>query len=156
MVLRLFQVLAVILMGVQLGISYAHFMQMPGKLGLPLDCYILVQNQVISYRVKLAFIEIPCVISAVATIVLIRNHRKAFWLTLVGVSSIVVMWGIWAVLIQPINHQIDGWTVTNFPSNWTEIRYQWHFYHLIRLIIASVGMVALTSSLLVDRVKPTS
>lgn len=57
MILRLFQVLAVILMGVQLGVSYAHFMQMPGKLGLPLDCYILVQNQVISYRVKLAFIE---------------------------------------------------------------------------------------------------
>ncbi len=48
MTLKLFQVLAVILMAVQLGVSYAHFMQMPGKLGLPLDCYILVQNQVIS------------------------------------------------------------------------------------------------------------
>jgi hypothetical protein len=51
MMLKLFQFLAVVLMGVQLGVSYAHFMQMPGKLALPLDCYILVQNQVISYRV---------------------------------------------------------------------------------------------------------
>ena len=49
MVVKLFQVLAVVLMGVQLGVSYAHFMQMPGKLALPLDCYILVKNQVISY-----------------------------------------------------------------------------------------------------------
>jgi hypothetical protein len=156
MILRLFQVLAVILMGVQLGVSYAHFMQMPGKLGLPLDCYILVQNQVISYRVKLAFIEIPSIISAVAATVLLRNHRKAFWLALIGSVSIVLMWAIWAIFIQPINQQIDGWTVTNFPRNWSDIRYQWHFYHLIRLGIAVLGMIALTFSLSVDRVKPAS
>lgn len=156
MILRLFQVLAVILMGVQLGVSYAHFMQMPGKLGLPLDCYILVQNQVISYRVKLAFIEIPCIISAVAAMVLLRHHRKVFWLALIGAVSIILMWAIWAILIQPINHQIVGWTVTNFPSNWSDIRYQWHFYHLIRLGIAAIGMIALTLSLLFDRVKPAS
>lgn len=156
MTLRLFQVLAVILMGVQLGVSYSHFMQMPGKLGLPLDCYILVQNQVISYRVKLAFIEIPSVISAVAATVLLRNHRKSFWLTLIGAVSIVLMWVIWAIFIQPINQQIDGWTATSFPNNWTDIRYQWHFYHLIRLVIASVGTISLTWSLLVDRVKPVS
>jgi Domain of unknown function (DUF1772) len=156
MLLRLFQVLVVILMGVQLGVSYAHFMQMPGKLSLPLDCYILVQNQVISYRVKLAFIEIPSIISAVAATVLLRNHRKAFWLNLIGAVSIVLMWAIWAIFIQPINQQIDGWTVTNFPRNWSDIRYQWHFYHLIRLVIALIGMVALTLSLLVDRVKSAS
>lgn len=156
MILKLFQVLAVILMGVQLGVSYAHFMQMPGKLGLPLDCYILVQNQVISYRVKLAFIEIPSVVAAVAAALLLRNHRKAFWLTLIGAVSMVLMLVIWAIFIQPINQQIDGWTATNFPSNWTDLRYQWHFYHLFRLVIASVGMIALTLSLLVDRAKPAS
>ncbi len=154
--LRLFQFLAVVLMGVQLGVSYAHFMQMPGKLVLPLDCYILVQNQVISYRVKLAFIEIPSIISATAATILIRNHRRAFWLTLIGSICMVSMWVIWAVWVQPINHQIDSWTTTTAPSNWADIRYQWHFYHLIRLIMASVGMMALTLSLLVDRVKPAS
>lgn len=156
MILKLFQVLAVIQLGVQLGVSYAHFVQMPGKLGLPLDCYILVQNQVISYRVKLAFIEIPSVIAAVASTVLLRNHRKASWLTLVGTVSIVLMEFIRAIFIQPINQQIDGWTVTNFPNNWTDICYQWHLYHLIRLGIASVGMIVLTLPLLVARVKPAS
>ena len=149
MILRLLQLLAVVLMGVQLGVSYAHFMQMSGKLALPLDCYILVQNQVISYRVKLAFIEIPSVISATATTILIRNHRKAFWLTLIGATCMVLMWVIWVAFIQPINQQIDVWSTTTAPSNWTDIRYQWHFYHLIRLFIAAVGMVALTLSLLV-------
>lgn len=156
MLLKLFQVLAVVLMGVQLGVSYAPFMQMPGKLALPLDCYILVQNEVISYRTKLAFIEIPSVIFAIAATILIGDRRKAFWLTLIGAVAIVLMWVIWLVFIQPINQQIDVWTVTKTPSNWTDIRYQWHFYHLIRLVVASVGMVALTLSLVVSRVKPAS
>ena len=156
MILRFLQLLAVVLMGVQLGISYAHFMQMPGKLALPLDCYILVQNQVISYRVKLAFIEIPSIISATAATILIRNRRKAFWLTLIGATCMVLMWLIWAVFIQPINQQIDVWTPITAPSNWTDIRYQWHFYHLIRLFIAAVGMVALTLSLLIEKAKPAS
>ncbi|PSB35556.1 DUF1772 domain-containing protein [Stenomitos frigidus] len=150
-ILRLLQLLAVVLMGVQLGISYAHFMQMPGKLALPLDCYILVQNQVISYRVKLALIEIPSITAAVAAAILIRQHRRAFWLTLGGTACMVLMWLIWAVLIQPINQQIDVWTPTAVPSNWTDLRYQWHFYHLIRLFIAAVGMVALTLPLLVEK-----
>ncbi|HIK16285.1 MAG TPA: DUF1772 domain-containing protein [Leptolyngbyaceae cyanobacterium M33_DOE_097] len=156
MVLRLFQVLAVVLMGVQLGVSYAHFMQMPGKLALPLDCYILVQNQVISYRVKLAFIEIPSIVSAIAATILLRNQRRAFWLTLLGAICMIAMWMIWAIWIQPINQQIDGWTATTAPTNWSDIRYQWHFYHLIRLVLAAIGMSALTFSLFSNRVKPVS
>ena len=108
-------------MGVQLGVSYAHFMQMPGKLALPLDCYILVQNQVISYRVKLAFIEIPSLFSSALATILIRRQRKAFWLTLIGLFCIVLIWVVWIVFIQPINQQIDVWTSTNAPSNWTDI-----------------------------------
>ena len=147
--LKLLQLIAVVLMGVQLGVSYAHFMQMPGKLALPLDCYILVQNQVISYQVKLAFIEVPSIVSAIAAAVLLRNHHKAFWLTLTGAICMVLMLLIWAVLIQPINQQIDVWTPATVPSHWTDLRYQWHLYHLVRLLLAAVGMVALTLSLLV-------
>ncbi len=154
MVMKIFQFLAVVLMGVQLGVSYAHFMQMPGKLALPLDCYIWVQNQAISYRAKLAFIEIPSLFSAALATILIRRQRKAFRLTLIGLFCIVLIWVVWIVFIQPINQQIDVWTSTNALSNWTDIAYQWHLYHLIRLAIAVIGMAALTLSLLVSRAKP--
>jgi hypothetical protein len=61
------------------------------------------------------------------------------------------MWMIWAIFIQPINQQIDHWTVTTTPQNWSDLRYQWHFYHLLRLGLAAVGMAALTLSLLVNK-----
>ena len=156
MALRIFQLLSVVLTGVQLGVSYAHFMQMPGKLSLPLNCYILVQNQVITYRVKLGFIEIPSLVFAALATVLTRRQRKAFWLTLIGLVCMVLMWVVWAIFIQPINQQIDGWTSANALSKWTDIRYQWHFYHLIRLGIAVIGMAALTLSLLVGKAKSVS
>ncbi|WGV23965.1 DUF1772 domain-containing protein [Halotia branconii] len=153
MALKVFQLLAVILMGVQLGVSYAHFMQMPGKLSLPLDCYILVQNQVISYKVKLSFIEIPSLISAGLATILIRRQRKSFWLTLVGLACMILMLIVWALFIQPLNQQIDNWTLLTAPTNWSTLRYQWHFYHLIRLGISFIGMAALTASLLFDKAK---
>lgn len=155
MALKFFQLLAVILMGVQLGVSYAHFMQMPGKLSLPLDCYILVQNLVISYKIKLAFIEIPSLVCAALATILIRRQRKSFWFTLVGLVCMILMWLVWALFIQPINQQVDTWTPVTAPTNWTDLRYQWHFYHLVRLGIALLGMVALTSSLLVGKAKST-
>ncbi|XGV95084.1 MAG: hypothetical protein ACAF41_20345 [Leptolyngbya sp. BL-A-14] len=117
MPLKVFQFLAVVLMGVQLGVSYAHFMQMPGKLTLPLDCYILVQNQVISYRVKLAFIELPDLIATALAVLFSYRKRKTFWLTLTGLVCMVLMWLVWALFIQPINHQIDGWTPTRGLSS---------------------------------------
>ncbi len=155
-VLRLLQLLAVVLMGIQLGVSYAHFMQMPGKLELPLDCYILVQNEVIRYRVKLGWVEIPAIISALAAALLLRKHRKAFWLTVLGASCMIALWVVWAIFIQPINQQVDNWTPAFAPENWMELRYQWHFYHLIRLGIAALGMVALTLSLLTEKIRPVS
>ncbi|MBD2648294.1 MULTISPECIES: anthrone oxygenase family protein [Nostoc] len=105
-------------------------------MSLPLDCHILVQNQVISYKIKLAFIEIPSVVFAMLATLLIRPQRKSFWLTLVGLVCMILMWLIWALFIQPINQQIDTWIPVNAPSNWAELRYQWHFYHLVHLGIA--------------------
>jgi hypothetical protein len=107
-------------------------------------------------RCKLAFIEIPSIISATAATIMIRNHRRAFWLALIGAICMVSTLVIWAVWIQPINQQIDGWAATTAPINWADIRYQWHLYHLLRLVVASIGMIALTLSLLVGRVKSAS
>lgn len=156
MTIKVFQLITVIFMGVQLGVSCAHFMQMPGKLSLPLDCYILGQNQVISYRVKLAFIEFSALICTALAAILLRRHKKVLGLTLVGLGCMLLMWLIWAFFIQPINQQIDGWTPINAPKNWSDLRYQWHIYHLFRLGIAALGMLALTASLLVSKAKPTT
>ncbi|MDM9580337.1 DUF1772 domain-containing protein [Nostoc sp. GT001] len=83
--------------------------------------------------------------------ILIRRQRKSFWLTLVGLVCMILMWLIWALFIQPINQQIDTWTPVNAPSNWADLRYQWPFYHLVHLGIASLGMLALTLSLLLAK-----
>ncbi|XGV95134.1 MAG: hypothetical protein ACAF41_20595 [Leptolyngbya sp. BL-A-14] len=50
----------------------------------------------------------------------------------------------------------DTQTPTTAPSNWTDLRYQWHVYHLIRLGLAAIGMVALTLSALVGKTAATN
>lgn len=104
----------------------------------------------------MAFIEFPALICTALAAILIRHHKKVLELTLVGLGCMLLMWLIWAFFIQPINQQISGWTPINAPSNWSGLRYQWHIYHLVRLGIAALRMLALTASLFVSKAKPTT
>ncbi len=138
--LKLLLALALTLTGVQLGVSYAHFMQMHGKLQLPLESYILVQNQVISYRVKLGFIEIPDLFATGCAATLLFGQRPRFIAALGSLLCLVSMWLVWLFFIQPINAQIDTWTVATVPQHWEQLRLQWHELHLARLGLATAAM----------------
>ena len=139
---------SVVLIGVQLGVSYAHFMQMNGKLQLLLESYILVQNVLISYRTKLAFIEIPTLVATTLAVFLLRADRSRFILAAIGLACLVFMWLVWFFFIQPINAEIDTWTVATAPPNWSQLRARWHEFHLLRLGLAAVAMCAVVSAAL--------
>jgi hypothetical protein len=136
--------LALIFTGIQLGVSYAHFMQMYGKLQLPLDAYILVQNQVISYKVKLAFIEIPDFLVTGAVVFFLYGRHPRFFTAFGSLLCLILMWVLWLVYIRPINAQVDAWTVTTAPMDWQDLRLQWHQLHLARLVMAFGAMCGIT------------
>jgi Domain of unknown function (DUF1772) len=136
-------VIGIVLVGVQLGVSYAHFMQMNGKLQLPLDSYILVQNLVISYRVKLSLIEFPALAATLVSAILLRGRPRPFRLSLIALFCLIAMWLVWLFFIQPINAQIDRWTVATAPQDWPALRLQWHQFHLVRLALGALAMLAL-------------
>ena len=144
--LRLLLTVALTLTGIQLGVSYSHFMQMHGKLQLPIDAYILVQNHVISYRTKLAFVEIPDLLATAGVIVLLFNRRARFVAALCSFLLLVSMWLVWLFFIQPINSQIDTWTVATAPQYWQQLRLHWHELHLARLALATGAMLCIVYS----------
>jgi hypothetical protein len=60
---------------------------------------------------------------------------------------------IWGVFIEPINANVDTWTSFSFPENWTQYRDRWHFFHLVRLVLLTVGASSLISSVLFQNSK---
>ena len=144
--MRSAQFVCLLLMGVQLGVSYSHALQAPGKRSLPLDAFLLVQTDLLNYQPRLGPVEIGTFVSVLFVVVLAWRRPWAFLAAVVGLCCIVAMWGVWAVFIEPINVQIDGQTVASIPANWEALRDRWHAFHLVRLALAAVGMSALTLS----------
>ena len=142
------QVVALLLMGTEVGVSYSHFMQWPGKLTLDQATYLVVQNNLIQYFVGMGFVEIPLLVILAVVAWLVRKQRIVLAFTLTALGCCLLAFGIWGFLIEPINQQIDGKTLAELPVNWAELRNQWHVYHFKRLILYALGMIALSCSVL--------
>ena len=143
------QLVALLLMGVEVGVSYSHFMQWAGKLTLDKETFLIVQNDLIQYFIGMGFVEIPLMVLLAVIALLVRQRRAVLVLTLMALGCCLLAFGVWGFLIEPINQQIDGKTLAQLPANWSQLRNQWHVYHFVRVILYTVGMVALSASALV-------
>jgi hypothetical protein len=58
LLLKPMQFVALLFMGVELGVSYSHMMQLPGKSQLSMATFIAVQTVLIQYKIGVGMVEI--------------------------------------------------------------------------------------------------
>ena len=165
--LKPMQFLALLLMGIELGVSYSHLMQLPGKSQLSVATFIAVQTVLIQYKLGLGIAEIGSFLAMLVILWLVRNGHLTgansirptcpsktltFRLTLSALLMLVAAFLVWGIFIEPINAIVDTWTASSFPENWTLYRDRWHLFHIVRLILLTVGMSSLIGSVLVKKV----
>jgi hypothetical protein len=150
MILVAARLVALLSVGVQVGVSYSHALQAPGKRTLTADVFLRVQTDLLNYQPGLGPVEAVAFLSVLVVLLLVRRRRSVFLLTLGGLACLAAMWGVWALFIEPINVQIDGQTLASIPADWESLRDRWHAFHLFRLALAVVGMSALILSVLVE------
>jgi hypothetical protein len=170
--LKSMQFIALLLMGIELGVSYSHLMQLPGKSQLSVAMFIAVQTVLIQYKIGLGIVEIGSFLAMVVILWLVRNGHLTgansirptcpsktltFRLTLGALLMLIAAFSVWGVFIEPINAAVDTWTASSFPDNWTLYRDRWHLFHIVRLILLTVGASSLIGSVLfrVDNLQPT-
>src|SRR5260370_38129997 len=66
-----------------------------------------------------AAIEAAAVIFTIVLATLNRKGGSAFYLTAITASCYVVAFAIWFVPVSPTNAEINEWTTTSVPANWT-------------------------------------
>lgn len=147
--LKPMQFIALLFMGIELGVSYSHLMQLPGKSQLSVAMFIAVQNVLIKYKIGLGIVEVGSFLAMLVILWLIRTKTLSFRLTLSALLMLVAAFLIWGVFIEPINGVVDTWTTSSFPNNWTLYRDRWHLFHIVRLILLTVGTSSLITSVLV-------
>jgi len=48
----------------------------------------------------------------------------------------------------PIDRQIQSWTTTTLPADWSAIRDRWEFYHALRTFVSLIALACLFVSTL--------
>lgn len=150
--LKSMQFVALLLMGIELGVSYSHLMQLPGKSQLSLAMFIAVQTVLIQYKIGLGIVEIGSFLAMLVILWLSRTQLVIFRLTLSALSMLVIAFLVWGVFIEPINAIVNTWTSSSFPDNWMSYRERWHLFHIVRLMLLTIGMSSLIGSVLVKEV----
>lgn len=69
-----------------------------------------------------------------------RIKTLRFYLTLVALLMLVTAYIVWGVFIEPINTAIDTWTASSFPDDWMLSRDRWYLFHVVRLVLLTIGM----------------
>ena len=151
LLLKSMQFIALLLMGIELGVSYSHMMQLSGKSQLSVATFTTVQTVLIQYKLGVGIVEIGSFLAMTVILWLCQTKTLTFRLTLGALLMLVVAFVVWGIFIEPINMAIDIWTASSFPNNWSSYRDRWHLFHLVRLALLMVGTSSLIGSVLVKR-----
>jgi hypothetical protein len=85
----------------------------------------------------------------VAGVLTYRRNTLAGLLILVGFICVAVATATTLIINVPIDEMMAGWTATNLPADWMQIRDRWQTYHTARTFVTLGGLaVTLTGSLL--------
>jgi hypothetical protein len=150
--LALWRFLAVVLTALLLGTTFAHVLEMPAKLHVDAALWTTLQHTLYrAFGTIGAVVEVGAIASVLVLSVLLRQHRRALWLTLFAAACLLVaFFVVWLVFTSAVNAETARWTVTSIPTDWMHWRTRWEFSHALRFALHLAAFCALVASLLVE------
>jgi hypothetical protein len=129
------------------GLTWAHVMEITGKLRLSAEQWLAVQHNLyiaFGFPVGAAF-EVA---SIAACWWLVRNRRTAFRWTLAAGLCTTLGLAIWFWLVAPMNAIIAA--SHKPPPTWSAIRDQWEIGQAIHCLFFGLGFTFLTMALFAE------
>lgn len=116
----------------------------PVTRALDAETYIRIQQPMTQHVTPLA--SVVGVLAGLATGALAWRLRRARLLSRLAILAFacLVALGISSVVVNvPINTELQGWSPTRPPSDWSSVRDQWDAFHLLRtaLSVFALGCV---------------
>jgi hypothetical protein len=151
MPLKVVRYLSLLLVALTLGMTFAHVMEIPGKLRLDGATWLTVQhNLYIAFGVVGAAIEVLAIVLTWILVLMVRRRRPALWWTLAGAICVSAGLADWFLLVAPMNAALNVWTPETLPVDWTRYRDQWETGHAIHAALFGLGFSALVIALLTE------
>ncbi len=115
-----------------LGLSFAHVLEIPGKLQLDGPQWLMVQHHLyVGFGTVGAAIEVAAIV--LAWVLAIRLRRTPEGRDTLAAAILVTIGLIeWALVVAPMNARLNGWTATTLPATWQTTRDRWEAGHAIQ------------------------
>ena len=126
------QFVSLIVVALALIPAGAHLFELPNKIGMPPDQYMIVQN---IYRGWALFgiVTITAPLLAFAHMIAVRAHTGAMLLSLVAALCLAAGLLVFFMFTYPMNVATSNWTVT--PENFEAARRQWEYSHAVNAVL---------------------
>jgi hypothetical protein len=152
MVLRCLRFLSLLLTALAMGITVCHVLEIWGKLRLPPEVWITVQqNLYAAFAVGGAVFELGAILTAALVAFLVRHHRRAvFLLSLAGAGCALAGLVSWFILVAPVNEVIAAAAPERLPPDWAAVRRAWEAGHAVGAAFFILAFSLLLWALLMD------
>ena len=154
--LRVWQTIAITLVALTMGTSFAHVLEWPAKLHYTGEFYLRLQTSLYAYWGPpsiTGFVEPAAVLSVLFLAVLCRAHPVTLRLTVGAAICLLLAFPIvffWRV--APANATFFHAAHTEIvPPDWNAWRTQWETGHAIRFVLHLIAFVLLAFSLTSER-----
>lgn len=139
---------AVLMVVVALLGPAAHVLEIPGKLRLPPEAWLAVQqNLYAGFPVigALGYVGAPLVLAAFAWSVRGTAEARAAWIA-AGLVAVALL--LWMAVVAPVNARIAAATPATLPPDWTAWRTRWEAGHAAAALLVLVALVVLLRGVL--------
>ncbi|MGZ8265254.1 MAG: DUF1772 domain-containing protein [Burkholderiales bacterium] len=120
--------------------ALAHLLELPNKIGLARDEYLIVQ-QIYRGWALLGFVVFGALLSTLAFTFLARRRPREFRTALIAFLCIVGTQVVFWTFTYPTNQATLNWTV--LPENRMVLRSQWEYSHAASAILNLIALIAL-------------
>lgn len=123
-----------------MGAALAHALELPNKIELSADNYLIVQTAYRGWSL-LAFLLVIEVAAMLWLAVRYRTVPRVFWPTVVALACVAAAQAIFWIWTYPANQVTENWTV--LADNFETVRAQWEYSHLAGAVCQVLAMAAI-------------
>lgn len=158
---QIFQVLNLFLVAVAMAGVLAHVMELPGKMRLSKENYLVVQPIYYpGFTIAGSIGELGGMLTTIALVAFYPVGTTSFWLVLFAALAMIAMHAVYWTVTHPVNNfwlrdfnlQGAGKSFFSFGAGanqsngapqWTDLRDRWEYSHVVRSVFASLAFVLL-------------
>jgi hypothetical protein len=157
MPLRVWRFITLILASLSLTMESAHLLELPQKMHYDAQMYSAVNTTLYRYfAIVGGTYQLGSILAAFVLAVLVRRHALAFRWTLAGALLLLSAFGLWLVVVAPVNGEVAERVLSapvSVPELWMQLRNRWEFGHAGGFVVQLLGLCALVASVLVETPK---